>query len=92
MTDCVVIIEVLSPSTAKYDRNEKFDNYKNLKFLRHYLLIEQKQVKVTHHYKDADEQWQSETFTSPDDVAALGAIDCQLELREVYRRIDFDAS
>ncbi len=35
MTDCIVIIEVLSPSTANYDRNEKFDNYKKLKSLRH---------------------------------------------------------
>ena len=91
MTDCVVIIEVLSPSTAKYDRNEKFDNYKNLKSLRHYVLIKQKQVKVTHHFK-ADEYWRNETFTSLDDVATLDAIDCGLELREIYRRIDFDAS
>lgn len=91
MTDCVVIIEVLSPSTANYDRKEKFDNYKQLKSLRHYLLIEQKQVKITHHFK-ADGQWQSENFASLDDVIHLAAIDCQLELREVYRRIDFDAS
>lgn len=91
MTDAVAIIEVLSPSTANYDRKEKFDNYKQLKSLRHYLLIEQKQVKVTHHFK-ADEQWQSETFASLDDVVNLAAIDCQLELREIYRRIDFDAS
>lgn len=91
MTDAVAIIEVLSPSTANYDRHEKFDNYKQLKSLRHYLLIEQKQVKVTHHFK-ADGQWHSETFASLDDVVNLVAIDCQLELREVYRRIDFDAS
>ena len=56
MTDAVVIIEVLSRSTANYDRKEKFDNYKKLKSLRHYLLIERKQVKVTHHYKDANER------------------------------------
>lgn len=91
MTDAVAIIEVLSPSTANYDRREKFDNYKQLKSLRHYLLIEQKQVKVTHHFV-ANEQRQSETFASLDDVAALSAIDCRLEWREVYRRIDFDAS
>ena len=92
MTDCVVIIEVLSPSTAKYDRNEKFDNYKKLKSLRHYLLIEQKQIKVTHHFKANNEQWQSETLTDPDDVAVLAAIDCRLELHEIYRRVNFDAS
>ena len=42
--------------------------------------------------KDANEQWQSETFAAPEDIVEFRAIDCQLELREVYRRIDFDAS
>ena len=92
MTDAVVIIEVLSPSTANYDRKEKFDNYKRLKSLRHYLLIEQKQAKITHHYKDASKRWQSEDFSSLDDAVELAAIECQLELREVYRRISFEDS
>ena len=91
MLDAVVIIEVLSPSTANYDRNEKFDNYKKLKSLRHYLLIEQKQIKVTHHYKDADEQWHSETFAAPEDIMELRAIECQLVLRQIYKRVHFDA-
>ena len=92
MLDAVVIIEVLSPSTANYDRKEKFDNYKKLKSLHHYVLIEQKQVKVVHHYKDANEQWQSETFEAPEDIVELRAIECQLVLRQIYKRVHFDAS
>ena len=92
MTDCVVIIEVLSPSTANYDRNEKFDNYKRLDSLRHYLLIEQKQMKVTHHFLDDDKRWQSETFAAPADIVELRAIECQLVLRQIYKRVNFDAS
>ena len=91
MLDAVVIIEVLSPSTANYDRKEKFDNYKKLNSLRHYVLIEQKQMKVTHHYKDANEQWQSETFEAPEDIVELRAIECQLVLRQIYKRVNFDA-
>ena len=71
MLDAIVIIEVLSPSTANYDHNEKFDNYKKLKSLRHYLLIEQKQMKVTHHFLDDDKRWQSETFVAPEDTVEL---------------------
>ena len=92
MLDAVVIIEVLSPSTANYDRNEKFDNYKRLTSLRHYVLIEQKQMKVTHHFLDADDKWQSETLEAPEDVVELRAIQCQLVLRQIYKRINFDAS
>ena len=92
MLDAVVIIEVLSPSTANYDRNEKFDNYKRLNSLRHYVLIEQKQMKVTHHYKDAADNWQNETFEAPADIVELRAIECQLVLRQIYKRVHFDAS
>lgn len=90
LTDATVIIEVLSRSTANYDRNEKFDNYKRLDSLRHYVLIEQKQMKVTHHFLDADDKWQSETFTAPEDVVELRAIECQLVLRQIYKRVSFD--
>ena len=92
MTDCVVIIEVLSPSTANYDCNEKFDNYKRLNSLRHYVLIEQKQMKVTHHFLDAADNWQSETFEAPADIVELRAIECQLLLRQIYKRVHFNAS
>ncbi len=92
LVDATVIIEVLSRSTASYDRNAKFDNYKRLHSLRHYVLIEQKQIEVTHHFLSAAGDWQGEVFESLDDVVSLNAIECQLELREVYRRINFDAS
>ena len=92
MIDAVIIIEVLSPSTANYDRKEKFDNYKKLKSLRHCVLIEQKQMKVTHHFKDAADNWQSETFEAPEDTVELRAIECQLVLRQIYKRVHFDAS
>ena len=92
MLDAVVIIEVLSRSTASYDRNEKFDNYKRLGSLRHYVLIEQKQMKVTHHFLDAGANWQSETLAAPEDVVELRAIECQLVLRQIYKRVNLDAS
>ena len=75
LTDATVIVEVLSRSTANYDRNEKFDNYKRLNSLRHYVLIEQKQMKVTHHFLDADDNWRSETFVAPADIVELRAIE-----------------
>lgn len=37
----VLIVEILSPSTAEYDRTEKFKQYQKLPSLRHYLLVSQ---------------------------------------------------
>ena len=38
----VLIVEVLSPSTEAYDRGLKFNQYKKLPSLQHYLLVSQK--------------------------------------------------
>jgi Uma2 family endonuclease len=46
LTSPTVIIEVLSDSTEIYDRNQKWDEYRKLKSLRHYLLVSQHAYKV----------------------------------------------
>jgi Uma2 family endonuclease len=35
------VVEVLSPSTEAYDRGRKFELYRMVKSLTHYLLVEQ---------------------------------------------------
>ena len=41
-----VIIEVLSPSTSRYDRTDKFDLYKRLPGLEDYVLLSQNEPKI----------------------------------------------
>ena len=52
LLDATVIIEVLSPSTAEYDRTGKFLHLAQLPSLRHYVLISQDQVWVEHRRRD----------------------------------------
>src|SRR5689334_8159500 len=42
----VMIVEVLSPSTEKYDRSQKFELYRALESLQSYLLVDQSRVFV----------------------------------------------
>lgn len=37
----VVLVEVLSDSTAGYDRNEKFKMYRHIPSLEHYVMVDQ---------------------------------------------------
>lgn len=37
----VILVEVLSPTTANYDRGRKFQQYRQLESIQEYLLIEQ---------------------------------------------------
>ena len=88
ITDAVVTAEILSPSTADYDRNAKFAAYKQLPSFRHYLLVAQTPFDVVHHFKDDNGVWQSETLDVAADIVRLTAIDCQLSLSEIYEDVE----
>jgi Uma2 family endonuclease len=55
ITNPIVIVEVLSESTADYDRGEKFRRYRQIPTLQEYVLIEQTSVHVEC-YRKSDEQ------------------------------------
>ena len=88
MIDATVIVEVLSRSTQSKDRNLKFDRYKELPSLRHYLLIAQTPYEIEHHFLDENDIWQTETFDVAAALVRLTAINCELSLSEIYEDIE----
>jgi len=88
LLDATVIIEVLSDSTRKYDQGEKFDLMCELPSLRHYLLVEPDEIRVEHRFLANDNNWQTEVFTSLDDIVNLAAISCTLDVRAIYDEIE----
>lgn len=83
-----VVVEVLSPSTEAYDRNEKFARYKQLASLQEYLLVSQDRVHIEHYHRQGTE-WVLAEFRSIEDVLSLLSIRCKLALRAIYRRVRF---
>lgn len=53
----VLVVEVLSPSTAAYDRGEKFAAYRQLPSLQEYLVIDPAARRCDLHRKGADGLW-----------------------------------
>ena len=82
----IVIVEVLSPSTAAYDRVEKFLHYRQLTSLRDYILVSQHKFCVEHYCRQ-DRQWEHTEFCSPEDVLTLTSIGCKIFLRDIYMRV-----
>lgn len=91
VTDATVIIEILSPSTARYDQTAKFDFYSNLDSFRHYLLVDSNQIGVEHRFREENGEWTTEQFTELNDEIALQSIACRLTLREIYEEIEFES-
>ena len=92
--DCLrnpaLIVEVLSESTADYDRGEKFRHYRRLPSLRHYVLIEQDRMRVEHYRRREGVVWEpAGVYEAPTDRVALPDLDVELPLAEIYRRVTF---
>ena len=83
-----VLIEVLSSSTAAYDRGDKFAAYQKLDSLREYVLISQDSVCVEHYLRQ-EQDWNLTEFRSLDDVFSLVSIGCELSLQAIYAKVQF---
>lgn len=80
----VLIAEVLSPSTEAYDRGVKFNQYKTLPSLRHYLLVSQKIWLVEWFRKNEYGGWDYTVLAEADDKLVLPELGVSLTLTEVY--------
>lgn len=86
----VLIIEVISPSTAQIDRREKLRAYQQMPSVREYVIIEQEKISVEIHRRQSDGRWITYFFNHNDEEFTLESVDLTLELKEVYRRVKFD--
>ncbi len=85
----VAIFEVLSASTERRDRGSKFESYRRIESLREYILIAQDSHRVEHYSKQSDETWVFSETTGADSTLKLASIGCDLELQDIYARVDF---
>lgn len=86
-----LLFEVLSPSTEAYDRNQKLRHYLQIPSLQGYFLVAQDKPLIEAHQRAGDE-WLNETFAGLDASLNIPALDCQIPLSEVYRRVQFDSA
>jgi Uma2 family endonuclease len=83
VTNPRVLVEVLSPSTADYDRGEKLSHYQRIPSVQDIVLVshETRRIDV---WSRLDDDWKL-TTTEGAGTAALRSISCELSLDEVYR-------
>jgi len=87
ITNPQVIIEVLSESTAAYDRGEKFQAYWTLDSLAEYVLIDQYRVRVEYFRRISEKEWRLIVLTKTDDVLTLESVGVDLALDQIYRNV-----
>ncbi len=82
-----VIIEILSPSTANYDRGTKFDLYREIKSLQEYVLIDSTKVHVVRYTRNAEETWTLSESKNLHDPFYIATIGFDVPIAEIYAGI-----
>lgn len=85
-----LIVEILSPSTEGYDKGKKFDWYRKIESFQEYLLIAQDRVHVMLYVRQADNKWLLSETKDLSDTIKLPITNCELSLKEIYRRVTFE--
>lgn len=93
LSNPVLVVEVLSPSSVKSDTADKYRDYFALPSLRHYLIVDADAKTVAHHRRlsgdasevDRDGATERETL-SPDGLLHLAALGISVEVADFFER------
>ncbi len=82
----LLIIEVLSDSTRRYDSTDKFIQYRKIESLEYYLLVEPEKRVVIFYEKAADGDWVAKTYTEPEETVKLPLLNATISLADIYNQ------
>ena len=82
-----LIVEILSDSTERYDRGEKFRQYKSIESFREYLLVSSDGKNVSHFLKHNERFWLQSDYISGESVH-IATLDFDLNVDEIYQGIE----
>ena len=81
----LVVIEVLSPSTEAFDRGKKFQQYKLIPSIRHFIFVSQDTMSIDAFERLEDGNWRIETLAAP--AEELKLLDASIPLSIIYERV-----
>ena len=83
-----VLIEVLSDSTEKYDRGQKFSFYREIPSLKEYILVSSKTMKIEK-FKRLEDGNYLYIESNEHQPFPIDSINMNLNLEDVYNKIDW---
>jgi len=85
-----VIIEVLSDTTERFDRRDKFQRYRtHLPSLTDYILVSQNLALIEQFTRQTNDRWLYTVVSDMEGELHIASIGCGLRLADVYDRVTF---
>ncbi|CAZ87455.1 conserved hypothetical protein [Thiomonas arsenitoxydans] len=86
--EALLVVEVLSPSTAAYDLGQKFAQYRHMATLQEYVLIDSERVAVDVFRRNAEGRWVLYPYTEGE-MATLDSVGLSLPVAAIYEEVVF---
>jgi Uma2 family endonuclease len=86
ITNPIVLIEVLSPSTASIDHIEKKYEYFQIPTVNEYLIVSQDKPQIERYLRQNDDTLLNDMVSGLDAMIELSSINCTLEPSDVYQQ------
>ncbi len=83
-----LLVEVLSPTTADYDRGAKLRHYMRIPSFVEYLVIATDERRVEHHRRIEPGQWLMREYAEDDAQIELPVLAASIVLGDLYDRAD----
>lgn len=84
-----VIVEVLSPSTANYDRTKKLKYYRQIPTLQEYVLVDSEEIAVEVYHRGEGKMWYYYEYAEGEAIA-LESIEFECPIEILYEGVSFD--
>ena len=81
----ILIIEVLSETTRRFDLTDKFIQYQKIETLKYYLCIEPEQQVIIFYFKNESGEWMTETFSKDESIINLPALNISFSVKDIYQ-------
>ena len=83
----ILVVEVLSKSTQRYDRTSKFDKYKTLESFKEYVMIRQNECYAEVWYRERPGLWHETIVTDIDDKLPLQSLGVEISMKRIYKNV-----
>ena len=88
VTNPTVIVEVLSNSTAAFDRGKKFMMYRKIPSLQEYVLVDQYECLIDIYQRRGD-LWKIKTITAKTQHLKFESLGVAIALKDIYQNVRF---
>ena len=89
LTNPCLIVEILSSSTAGYDKSAKFQLYRSIPEFQEYILVDQTAYRVEQFTKIKSHQWLMTEWLGEEAVVPLKSVPVEILLKDLYQRVAF---